>query len=491
MDPWPPEANSFNLRWYTDKCFFKWIHELHGRRRKTYLLVNKMMLKKTLFYSFAAALCYLLPSFHHSLLFTLPLYFYFLLRISENQSLKAAFYCGLLTGFIVSGVHLRFFTNIFSQAAITLWLIIAVWTASFTVLSSYLRRKLSLKQFTFVAPLLYFLLEYTNCELYPLKFSWLSAGYLFHESSLKFLLPVTGIYGLSLILFWGVSFSTLSQYQFKILTAISLLIFGASIIKSTPTVGSNKGPLITGIQMEFPDEQVVFTELDKALKAHPETDLFMLSEYTFLEGIPDEAYQWCRNNNKYLLAGAKIYLEDQQEKTLFNNCAIVINPQGKLEFSQTKSVPIQFFSDGLPAIEQKLWHSPWGKIGLCICYDLSYTRVIDNLVELGAEALLVPTMDVIDWGLNQHQLHSRVAPIRAAEYGLPIFKVSSSGFSQSVNSRGLIIASAPYPGQNEIISSRLNIKEQGSRPLDRWLFFPALIFFIFCLLSTFRKKLKS
>ena len=67
-------------------------------------------------------------------------------------------------------------------------------------------------------------------------------------------------------------------------------------------------------------------------------------------------------------------------------------------------MPIQFFKDGFPAREQKLWDSPWGKIGICICYDLSYTRVTDELVRLGANALIVPTMDIIDWGRNQHEV---------------------------------------------------------------------------------------
>ena len=61
--------------------------------------------------------------------------------------------------------------------------------------------------------------------------------------------------------------------------------------------------------------------------------------------------------------------------------------------------------------------------------ELSYTRVTDWLVKLGAEALVVPTMDVADWGQAQHELHGRIAPARAADYGLPIFGLASSGIS--------------------------------------------------------------
>jgi apolipoprotein N-acyltransferase len=132
-----------------------------------------------------------------------------------------------------------------------------------------------------------------------------------------------------------------------------------------------------------------------------------------------------------------------------------------------KSFSIQFFKDGLPAPEQKLWESPWGKIGICICYDLSYTRVTDGLIQLGAQAMIVPTMDVSDWGRHEHELHTRIAPVRAAEYGIPIFRVASSGISQSVDSMGHVNASAPFPGELATIQSVLTFRRAGSLPIDR------------------------
>ena len=131
-----------------------------------------------------------------------------------------------------------------------------------------------------------------------------------------------------------------------------------------------------------------------------------------------------------------------------------------------KSVPIQFFKDGLPATEQKLWDSPWGKIGICICYDLSYRHVVDELVRQGAQAIIVPTMDVADWGKRQHELHSRIAPTRAAEYGIPIFRVASSGISQLVNAQGRVENSAPFPGDEAMLGGKLELGGKGNLPLD-------------------------
>src|SRR5208283_504895 len=99
-----------------------------------------------------------------------------------------------------------------------------------------------------------------------------------------------------------------------------------------------------------------------------------------------------------------------------------------------------------------------------ICYDLSYRRVTDRLVKLGAEALIVPTMDVVDWGLRQHELHARIGPVRAAEYGLPLFRVASSGISQAIDGRGRVVASAPCPGDGAILRGILKLGKTGRRP---------------------------
>ena len=67
-------------------------------------------------------------------------------------------------------------------------------------------------------------------------------------------------------------------------------------------------------------------------------------------------------------------------------------------------------------------------------------------------------MDATDWGRQQHELHARVAPIRAAEYGVPIFRLASSGISQCVNATGRVLATAPMPGDEAIISGMLDLK---------------------------------
>ena len=156
--------------------------------------------------------------------------------------------------------------------------------------------------------------------------------------------------------------------------------------------------------------------------------------------------------------------------------AMVVGPEGKIVFKQAKVMPIQFFNDGAPALEQKVWHSPWGKLGIATCYDLSYSKVTDELIRQGAQALLIPTMDVEHWGLRQRNLHGRIAPTRAVEYGIPIYRVCSSGISQFVDKNGRIQTSGSYPGQGDILSAQLELNKKGARPLDRFLIYPLIVF---------------
>lgn len=222
---------------------------------------------------------------------------------------------------------------------------------------------------------------------------------------------------------------------------------------------------IVGVQLEFPPQNLLPRMLDQALAKNTNAQIFVLSEYTLDGGVPDALKDWCRTNSRYLVIGGK----DIVTNHIYYNTAFVVSTNGDIVFQQAKSVPIQFFDDGLPAPQQKVWDSPWGKIGICICYDLSYTRVTDELIRQGAQLLIVPTMDVSDWGKHQHELHSRVAPVRAAEYGIPIFRLASSGISQAINSGGAVVARTPFDKQGEVLFARLPLPSRGALPLDRFL----------------------
>ena len=298
-------------------------------------------------------------------------------------------------------------------------------------------------------------------ELYYLKFSWLNVGYALPFGSWLF-----GMYGVGFLIFAIASVYLASRWPNVPARLFVILVIFMIFIPADYSSRKTNIISLVGIQMEFPSECILPKVLNQALAKNTNAQIFVLSEYTLNEkpgGVPDALKDWCRTNSRFLVVGGKQFVTND----VYYNTAFVVGTNGDIVFQQAKRVPIQFFADGLPATKQELWDSPWGKIGICICYDLSYTRVTDELIRQGAQLLIVPTMDVETWGRHQHELHSRIAPVRAAEYGVPIFRLASSGISQAVTGYGSVIAQTPMPGNGEILSAQLRLPRRSSLPLDR------------------------
>ncbi|MGO8839435.1 MAG: nitrilase-related carbon-nitrogen hydrolase [Limisphaerales bacterium] len=391
-------------------------------------------------------------------------YAFFLVRLTDQPTVRRAFYFGLATGFLCYAPQLFFFWHIFGPAAIALWFVVAFWIGLFAAMACGCIRRWGRARAAWLIPPIWIGLEYFRSELYYLKFSWLNIGYAL--SDFKILsFGFWGMYGVGFLAFaLAAAFSSL---RFKIRLAIvpavaALLLVAASITwvgKPLPTIS------LAGIQMEFPSSGSLPEALDKTLAKSPGAQIFVLSEYTLDGPVPESLKAWCREHARFLVVGGK----DPVGTNNYYNTAFVVGTTGDVVFHQAKCVPIQFFKDGLPAPGQEVWDSPWGKIGICTCYDLSYTRVTDRLVEEGAQLLIVPTMDVEDWGRHEHALHSRVAPVRAAEYGIPIFRLASSGISQAVAGGGQVVAHASFPGSLDILPAQLGLPSRGALPLDRFL----------------------
>jgi apolipoprotein N-acyltransferase len=412
-----------------------------------------------------------------------------LTQLARLRTLRQCFYITLTVGFACVAPQLECFWRIFGAFAIALWLILAAWTTAFVALVRLALQKLGPWRASFLVPFFWTGLEYFRSELYYLKFSWLNIGYALAELPL---LPFKnlGVYGVGT--FAACLAGALLFVSRRRIIAVAALIAGFSfLLVTTPTHDSNVKLTLAGVQLEFPDEPQILQSLDKLKTTHPNASLLVLSEYTMSHEPSAAMKDWCRANGKFLIVGG----QDNSPGTNYFNTAFVISTNGEVVFKQVKRVPIQFFKDGLRAPDQDVWESPWGKIGLCICYDLSYTRVTDPLVRLGAQLLIVPTMDVSDWGQHQHDLHARVAPVRAAEYGMPIFRVASSGISQGVDRFGQVRVSTPFPGQEEMFTFTTTLVPRSSLPPDRLLTTLCLgvtvVFLLRSLMDRFRRPPKE
>lgn len=403
--------------------------------------------------------------------FLIVVYFAALFYLARIPQRRFALYVGLGIGLLIAAPHLGFFWTIFGPLAIPLWLGLAFWTGVFLLVARLAVGSAGRWVCIALIPTLWMGLEYFRSELYYLRFAWLLPVHALAPDPPVFLARVLGVYGFGFAVMLAFGVLTLLRGRAALLGGGLLLAGLAAATNLTVRAGpreaaSVSGPFVAGVQLETPTPFEVIARLDRVVAARPEAELLVLPEYTFNGPVPPRVCEWCRANGRYLVAGGVHYVQDPPRA--FRNTAFVVGPDGEIVFEQAKSVPIQFFRDGLPAARQEVWQSPWGPIGICVCYDLGYARVTDNLIRQGAQAIVCPVMDVEAWGRHEHALHGRVGPLRAAEYGVPILRACSSGISQLIDGRGHVLASAPFPGQGEFVAGRLPMRIPGRLPADRY-----------------------
>lgn len=405
-------------------------------------------------------------------------------ELRRLASVRQAFYSGLVVGLGVYVPPMEFLWTIFGPAALPLWLILALFHAAFLAMLQRIQTLAGSLWALLWAPVLWCGVEYLRSEVWWLKFTWFAAGTVFQNGP-QTVLSTWGVYGVGMLSGWVAGGFLLLLESARRVQGIGLLagagvLGGISFLRPLPSA-EMRPVRVAGVQLEAPGVPEVTMALKELARAEPRAELVQLSEYTFDGEVPAPIRDWCRREKKWLVAGGRQAIgvasgggaDRGEHRPLergaagsgerFYNTAFVVSPEGEVVFSQAKSRPIQFFKDGEPAPHQRLWESPWGRLGIAICYDASYRRVMDELVRAGAEGLLVPTMDLETWGEAQHRLNARMSRLRVLEYGVPLFRVASSGISQVLNERGELLASAPFPGPGARLAAELPLRRGGGR----------------------------
>ena len=388
-----------------------------------------------------------------------------LVLLGRLPTARRAFYGGLVVGLAAYVPHLWFFGAVFHAAAVPVWLIAALPIAVFVLSLNALHRRWGPTAAMALTPVLWTGIEYFRSELYALRFAWLLPG-----QAAAFVPGVSllrlGVYGVGFLYATAAALAVGRRGPVRFAGAAVLVGLAVLMFWRQGRYSTNGPPHVAGVQLELPSVAEATAAIDRLAVAHPEADILVVSEYTFLGPVPPAVRDVVRRRHRHLVAGAERLLDDGR----YYDVAVVVGPDGNDAFEQAKSVPVQFMSDGLPAESRRVWQSPWGPIGLAVCYDLGYASVMDDFVRQGARALIVPTMDLTSWGAYERRyLHGRMAPVRSAEYGIATFGVWSSGESQLTDNQGRVIATAPYPGQGAVIAGQLDMDHVGRIPPDRWL----------------------
>jgi apolipoprotein N-acyltransferase len=383
------------------------------------------------------------------------------------KTARRAFYGGIAAALAIYVPHLWFLTTIFDLIAIPLWLSIALWPGLFCGTLHVLHRKWGVAPALAAAPLLWMGLEYYRSEVWLLKFSWLTPGFALPAESMGWLYQSLGTYGSgALLVLAGAAFVLLK----KPAALAAGLLLPALLLPGQRTVVPAGSVRITGVQFEEVMDNQRMDGLEAARAAWPDTQVFILPEYSFSAGVPADFLNWCRTHKCWLIAGGKDYQAGQKNRhgnTAYFNTAFVVGPEGTVVHRQAKAMPIQFFDDGEAAVRQEVWVSPWGKLGICICYDQNYATVTDPLAAQQMQALLIPTMDLRTWGQHQHWLSARLAATRAAEYGVPVLRLASSGFSTFTDAKGHELAKGSMPGHGDVVSALIPLSAAPHQPWDR------------------------
>lgn len=263
--------------------------------------------------------------------------------LTRVASPRRAFYLGLGIGLGMFGPQLAFFWTIFGPSAVALWTILAFWIALFLLLGNLTRRRFGPMGAALLIPFLWTGLEYFRSELYYLRFSWLSIGYTFGESLFLQQFGFLGIYGIGFMLAGAAAILSLLSLRIAwrgaaALTALLAFLTNLSPVSESAPEAEKRPLVVAGMQLEFPSALEVPALLDKLIQKHPQTELLILSEYTFDGPVPKRVLAWCRANHRYLIVGGK----SPQAGADFCNTAFVIGPEGTVVFEQVKSVPIQF-----------------------------------------------------------------------------------------------------------------------------------------------------
>ena len=366
-------------------------------------------------------------------------------------SARTAFYLGLTAGLVLCVLSLFWLTRLFGPAAVSLWVLLALWPALFALwyfsTASWPRLPRAV-----AAAAVWVGLEFFRSELWWFEFTWLTPGSAFHSTpAVLQWASIIGVYGLSFIVVlvngllaaalggsWAAGLAAL-------IMAIALYAGGRTL---TPEVAP--GDIrVAAVQHEDYASGRLYQLSEQA--AAERRDFLIWPEGAMsipaldtaaLDPLAGLARRW----NTHLIAGAIVGSSPMARQNP-EDCALVFDPEGKYLGRHTKVhlVPLMektFFGGGFarrPARE--VFPTTHGVAGVQICFDENFTDLSRRLTGLGAEFFLVPSYDPAEWGNVERLQHAALLSFRAVESRRWIVRASSSGPSEAIDPAGRRVAS--------------------------------------------------
>jgi len=395
-----------------------------------------------------------------------------LIALRRASALRFAGYLALLFGMSLCAVSLSWMTAIFGPLVIGIFFLASLPWLLFGLAYRTLIDRSPLWAVMLLAPVFWLAVEWIRCEGWYFRFSWLQLGFtIIPNAHLSSLYPLIGVYGITfLIVLVNVALVLLLTRRdwrppVAMIGVVGILLIVSLAYRAERSGVRHHSPSSNGLIVQ--NESGTLDDLLQSTRMAitPATRLVVWPEYALPEYLLEERLAqrdlqdiqaFARVHRCTLVLGAKKHAPNnapcdwlrrrgmKMEGGLFYNIALVIGPDGKVLGDYAKTHPIQFFADGVPGRSYKPIDTPAGRLGIAICYDMDYAHTALRLVRNGADVLVAPTYDALNWGATQHRQHTRMAQARAAEVSRFMLRATSSGISQIVAPDGRALASSPF-----------------------------------------------
>lgn len=330
------------------------------------------------------------------------------IALRRTSAIRASGWLGMVFGIVLCCCSLHWMTAIFGTGAVALFVLASLFWAVFGVAYRVLCHHRS--------PLIATVIGELPWQRSLVHVLWVSAmllvGFSYHENNKRLITETSPFFKARVIQDEMGDLDQLRELTLKSMADQARLVVW-------PELAVSDYPL---------SKPSLLTDLEKIARA---------SHGTLVLGCKEEAPQSIRCD------GLRRRAMQSTEGKLYYNAALVLSSDGTVLGTYHKTHPIQFFSDGVPGRRYPTFNTPCGRIGIAICYDFDFASTALNLIRNGAELLVVPTFDAMEWTALQHTEHSRMAQARAAEVGRYVVRATSSGISQIIAPNGTVTAAVP------------------------------------------------
>lgn len=247
--------------------------------------------------------------------------------------------------------------------------------------------------------------------------------------------------------------------KIMVLFFVSLAVTSILIVLANAQVNSEKGGMHRSIKIALIQHNLPFSEewrIDhssevkrkyealalEAAKQHP--DLIVFPQYSFSEDIyrkPDFFTKLARKSDAYILTGAHVPI--WPGKSIldygFMNLALLFIPEGKIGgVYQAMAAPPFGEMIQQSAKKYRLIETPFGKLGVLLCYEDVTPQVAKEARKAGAEILIALSNPGLFTNTHLPYYYLQQDQLRVMETGLPLVRVSPNGYSVFIDKTGQI-----------------------------------------------------